>query len=103
MSHEKELAYRAKLNEALLVGDSILRNGGICLDAVEQVIHIMEDSPLFNAGKGAVFTHDGHNELDASIMSGSDLNAGAIAGVRDIRNPISAARMVMEKSAHVML
>jgi len=103
MSREKEAAYRAKLNEALQVGDSILRNGGICLDAVEQVIHIMEDSPLFNAGKGAVFTHDGHNELDASIMNGADLNAGAIAGVRDIRNPISAARMVMEKSAHVML
>tara|TARA_R110001583_G_scaffold54526_2_gene166791 strand:+ start:3543 stop:4523 length:981 start_codon:yes stop_codon:yes gene_type:complete len=103
MSSEKEAAYRAKLNEALQVGDSILRNGGICLDAVEQVIHIMENSPLFNAGKGAVFTHDGHNELDASIMNGSDLNAGAIAGVRDIRNPISAARIVMEKSDHVML
>ncbi|MGZ2368404.1 isoaspartyl peptidase/L-asparaginase family protein [Ancylomarina sp. YFZ004] len=103
MSFEKEAAYRAKLKQALHVGDSILKNGGICLDAVEQVIHVMEDSPLFNAGKGAVFTNDGHNELDASIMNGSDLNAGAVAGVRDIRNPISAAREVMEKSAHVML
>lgn len=103
MSPEKEIAYRAKLNEALHVGDSILKNGGTCLDAVEQVIHVMENSPLFNAGKGAVFTHDGHNELDASIMHGANLNAGAVAGVRDIRNPISAARMVMEKSAHVML
>lgn len=103
MSPEKEVSYRAKLNEALHVGDSILKNGGTCLDAVEQVIHVMEDSPLFNAGKGAVFTHDGHNELDASIMHGANLNAGAVAGVRDIRNPISAARMVMEKSAHVML
>jgi len=103
MSPEKEATYRAKLKEALHVGDSILKNGGICLEAVEQVIHVMEDSPLFNAGKGAVFTHDGHNELDASIMNGSDLNAGAIAGVRDIRNPISAARKIMEKSAHVML
>jgi beta-aspartyl-peptidase (threonine type) len=103
MSSEKEAAYHAKLKEALHIGDSILRNGGICLDAVEQVIHILEDSPLFNAGKGAVFTHEGHNELDASIMNGADLNAGAVAGVRDIRNPISAARKVMEKSAHVML
>jgi len=103
MSPEKETSYRAKLKEALHVGDSILKNGGTCLDAVEQVIHVMENSPLFNAGKGAVFTHDGHNELDASIMYGADLNAGAIAGVRDIKNPISAARKVMEKSAHVML
>lgn len=103
MTAENEAAYKVKLNEALLVGDSILKNGGICLDAVEQVIHVLENSPLFNAGKGAVFTHDGHNELDASIMNGSDLNAGAVAGVRDIRNPISAARKVMEKSAHVML
>jgi len=103
MSPEKEAAYRTKLKEALHIGDSILKNGGICLDAVEQVIHVLEDSPLFNAGKGAVFTHEGHNELDASIMNGSDLNAGAVAGVRDIRNPISAARKVMEKSAHVML
>lgn len=100
---EKEAAIKAKLNYALHVGDSILKNGGTCLDAVEMVIHVMENSPLFNAGKGAVFTHDGHNELDASIMSGSDLNAGAVAGVRDIRNPISAARKVMEESAHVML
>jgi len=103
MSSEKEAAYRTKLNEALQLGDSILKNGGTCLDAVEKVIHVMENSPLFNAGKGAVFTHDGHNELDASIMNGSDLNAGAVAGVRDIRNPISAARKVMEESAHVML
>ncbi|MFA8433147.1 MAG: isoaspartyl peptidase/L-asparaginase family protein [Marinifilaceae bacterium] len=100
---QKAKAYHANLNEALLVGDSILSRGGTCLDAVEKVIHVLEDSPLFNAGKGAVFTHHGTNELDASIMYGKDRNAGAVAGVGDIKNPISAARKVMEKSEHVML
>jgi beta-aspartyl-peptidase (threonine type) len=91
------------MDEALNIGDSVLRNGGSALDAVELTIHILENSPLFNAGKGAVFTHIGTNELDASIMCGKDLNAGAVAGVNDIKNPISAARKVMENSEHVML
>jgi len=103
VSAEKEMQYRITLQNALLVGDSILKNGGNSLDAVEMTIHVLENSPLFNAGKGAVFTHSGKNELDASIMWGKDLNAGAVAGVRDIKNPISAARKVMENSEHVML
>ncbi len=100
---EKEVQYKKVLQNALLVGDSVLKNGGSSLDAVEKTIHILENSPLFNAGKGAVFTNSGRNELDASIMWGKDLNAGAVAGVDDIKNPISAARNVMEKSEHVML
>ena len=103
LSPEQEKRYHLALNRALTVGDSILKNGGSSLDAVEQTIHILEDSPLFNAGKGAVFTHSGKNELDASIMWGKDLNAGAVAGVGDIKNPISAARKVMEESEHVLL
>lgn len=103
LSLEKEKAYIQALNEALQVGYAILKNGGTSLDAVEATIQLLEDSPLFNAGKGAVFTHDGKHELDASIMDGSTLNAGAIAGVTTIRNPICAARRVLEKSEHVML
>lgn len=95
--------YTDVLNQALLTGDSVLRNGGTCLDAVERTIMILEDSPLFNAGKGAVLTHEGIVELDASVMEGATLKAGAIAGVRDIKNPIRVARAVMEKSEHVML
>jgi beta-aspartyl-peptidase (threonine type) len=103
ISPERAEALSAKLLEALEKGISILDTGGTAMDAVEAVIRIMEDSPLFNAGKGAVFTHDGKNEMDASIMDGETLNAGAVAGVGDIKNPISAARIVMEKSPHVML
>lgn len=103
MTPEKEEAYKAKLNEALKVGQAILEKGGSSIDAVEQTIHVLENSPLFNAGKGAVFTNSGKNELDASIMYGEDMNAGAVAGVGDIKNPISAARQVMENSEHVML
>ncbi|MCE4562730.1 isoaspartyl peptidase/L-asparaginase [Maribellus sp. CM-23] len=95
--------YKAKLNEALEVGNKMLAEGATATDVVVKVINIMEDSPLFNAGKGAVFTHEGVNELDASIMEGKTLNAGAVAGVRDIKNPINAARAVMEHSEHVML
>lgn len=94
---------KEKLEEALNVGISILKNGGTSLEAVESVINILEDSPLFNAGKGAVFTHEGKNELDASIMDGLTLNAGAVAGVTTIKNPISAAIKVMTNSKHVML
>ncbi|BAX81195.1 isoaspartyl peptidase/L-asparaginase family protein [Labilibaculum antarcticum] len=100
---EKEVQYKKVLQNALMIGDSVLKNGGSSLDAVEKTIHILENSPLFNAGKGAVFTNSGRNELDASIMWGKDLNAGAVAGVDDIKNPISAARKVMENSEHVML
>lgn len=103
MSDSLELAYNEALGTALSIGEEILKNGGKSIDAVESVIRFMEDSPLFNAGKGAVFTNEGKNELDASIMVGSDQTAGAIAGVTTIRNPISAARAVMEKSEHVMM
>lgn len=103
MDEEARTAYKAKLNEALLLGESLLKEGENATDVVVKVINVMEDSPLFNAGKGAVFTHDGVNELDASIMEGSTLNAGAVAGVRDIKNPINAARAVMDNSVHVML
>lgn len=103
MTDEKEQAYRAKLHEALEAGYTILAGDGTSLDAIEAAIRVMENSPLFNAGKGAVFTAEGTNELDASIMEGKSLNAGAVAGVRHIKNPITAARKVMEESRHVML
>ncbi len=103
MTPEKEEAYKITLEKAIKVGYSILKNGGSSLDAVEQTIRLMEDSPLFNAGKGAVFTSAGTNELDASIMTGNDLNAGAVAGVTTVKNPISAARKVMTHSKHVLL
>ena len=103
MSDEKEKKYKSKLEEAIRTGYQVLQNGGTSLHAVEQTIIILEDSPLFNAGKGAVFTHDKRNELDASIMDGSNLKAGAVAGVNHIKNPIRAARAVMEKSEHILL
>ena len=103
MTLEKEQAYLDKLSEALTIGSMILKEGGTSLDAVTKTIMVMENSPLFNAGKGAVFTAEGVNEMDASIMDGRDLNAGAIAGVRHIKNPILAARAVMEETNHVML
>lgn len=103
MTPEKEAAYKAKLEEAIRTGYDILKNGGNSLDAVEKTINVMEDSPLFNAGKGAVFTNAETNELDASIMDGKTLNAGASAGTTTVRNPINLARAVMEQSKHVML
>lgn len=96
-------AYSNKLAEALKAGEEILKNGGSSLDAVEAAVRILEDSPLFNAGKGAVFNIDGKNELDASIMCGLTHNAGAVAGITTVRNPIAAARKVMENSPHVLL
>jgi beta-aspartyl-peptidase (threonine type) len=99
----KEAAYRAGLVAAMAAGSRILEAGGSSLDAVEATIRVLEDDPLFNAGRGAVFTADGRNELDASIMDGATLKAGAVAGVTRTRNPISLARAVMEKSPHVML
>ncbi|NJW53888.1 isoaspartyl peptidase/L-asparaginase family protein [Salinimicrobium oceani] len=103
MSDSLEQVYRAKLEEAIRTGHEILANGGTALEAVQRTINVMEDSPLFNAGKGAVFTNEGTNELDASIMDGSNLNAGAIAGVTTIKNPINLAYEVMVNSEHVML
>lgn len=103
MTAEKEKAYHAALKQALEAGQAVLAKGGSSLDAVVAAIKPMEDSPLFNAGKGAVFTHDGHNELDASIMDGKTLEAGAVAGVRTIKNPIDLARAVMDHSKHVLL
>jgi beta-aspartyl-peptidase (threonine type) len=103
LTPEKEAELRAKLTEAREAGYAVLQRGGPALDAVIATITILEDSPLFNAGKGAVFNHDGICELDASIMDGRTQAAGAIAGVRRIRNPITLARAVMEKSSHVLL
>lgn len=103
MTAEKEKAYRAKLTEALTAGYAEIKKGSSSVDVVAAAIVIMEDSPLFNAGKGAVFTSDGKNELDASIMDGKDLSAGSIAGVHTIKNPIKVAIAVMQKSEHVML
>ncbi|MEN8375114.1 MAG: isoaspartyl peptidase/L-asparaginase [Gemmatimonadota bacterium] len=102
ISPERDAEYRAKLQEALRAGHRVLADGGSAVDAVVAAITIMEDSPMFNAGKGAVFTSSGTNELDASIMSGADLNAGAVAGVKRVKNPIVLARAVMEHSRHVM-
>lgn len=103
LTPEKENKYREGLERALVAGQRILEKGGKALDAVEAVVNVLEDDPLFNAGKGAVFTADGRNELDAAIMDGSNLSAGAVSGVTTIKNPVTAARAVMEKSPHVML
>lgn len=103
MTPEKEQAYLGKLREALQAGYDQIKAGKPSLDAVQAAVLVMEDSPLFNAGKGAVFTHDGKNEMDAAIMDGKTLKAGSIAGVTTIRNPILAARAVMERSEHVMM
>ncbi|WP_028296728.1 isoaspartyl peptidase/L-asparaginase family protein [Olivibacter sitiensis] len=103
MTPEREEAYTGAMKEALLAGYKLIKEGKSSLDAVEAAIWVLEDNPLFNASKGAVFTHDGRNELDASIMYGKTLEAGAVAGVTTIKHPISGARAVMEKSEHVMM
>jgi L-asparaginase / beta-aspartyl-peptidase len=103
MSADAERRYRAGLKEAIDAGFAELAAGGTSMDAVTRAVVLLEDNPLFNAGKGAVFTLDGRNELDASIMDGSTLKAGAVCGVTRIRNPVQLARAVMEKSEHVML
>lgn len=103
MSPQVEKLYTDKLQEAILAGYAQLQAGKTSVDAVSAAIVILEDSPLFNAGKGAVFTHDGKNELDASVMYGKDKTAGAVAGVHTIKNPIKAAIAVMQQSDHVML
>ena len=103
LTPEREQAFRDQLSEALRAGHRVLAGGGSSLDAIEATINLLEDSPLFNAGRGAVFTADGINSLDASVMDGATLRAGAVAGVTDVKNPITLARLVMEKSPHVML
>jgi len=103
MSAEKEAAYLAALKDALEAGNTVLTKGGTAIEAVEAAIVCMEDSPLFNAGKGSVFTADGTHEMDASIMNGKDRMAGAVCGVSSVKNPVSLARLVMEKSEHVLL
>lgn len=103
MTEEKEQAYISALQKALLLGKKLLSEGSIGVDVVEKVINTLEDNPLFNAGKGAVFTHEGKNEMDASIMDGSTQNAGAVGGVTTVKHPISAAKAVMNKSPHVLL
>ena len=103
LTPEREATYKEHLTEALEIGKDILSRGGKALDAVEGVVRYLEDCPLFNSGHGAVVTAEGKHELDAAIMDGSNLMAGAIAGVTDIKNPISTARMVMEKTPHVLL
>ena len=100
---EGDKAYREGLKNAVEAGTAILDKGGSALDAVEAAIHVLEDDPHFNAGRGAVFSREGKNEMDSSIMDGSNLKAGAVAGVQHTRHPISAARAVMEKSPHVMI
>lgn len=103
MTPEKELAYTNALRDALNAGEAVLKKGGASFDAVEMAIRSLEDNPLFNAARGAVFTNTGKHEMDASIMDGSDLSAGAVAGVSNIVNPISLARAVKEQSEHVLL
>ncbi len=103
MTPEREAAYRAGLNEALTAAAAVLNKGGSSLDAIEAAIQLLEDNPLFNAGRGAVFAADGTNQLDAAMMDGATLRAGAVADVTRTRHPISLARAVMERSPHVML
>lgn len=103
MTPEKELNYKSALHDAITAGENILKKKGSSLDAVEAAIRSLEDNELFNAGKGSVFTHNETHEMDASLMCGNDLNAGAVAGVRNIKNPISLAKLVMQKSEHVLL
>ncbi len=102
MDESLKQQYLKSLSDALTIGKKILENGGNSLDAVEQVVRFLEDDSLFNAGRGAVFTSEGKNELDASIMDGRDLSSGAVAGVTIIKNPISLARLVKEKTSHVL-
>lgn len=103
LTPEREREYRAALERSIQAGYDILKKGGLSLDAVEAAVRVLEDDPHFNAGKGAVFTDAGTNELDAAIMDGKTLKAGAVASLKHIKNPISLARLVMEKSPHVMM
>ncbi len=98
-----EADYRAALRASLVIGTNLLAQGAPALDAVEATVRALEDCPLFNAGRGAVFTHDGRHEMDAALMDGVSGRAGAVAGVREVQNPIRAARLVMEQTEHVLL
>ncbi|MFP4284298.1 MAG: isoaspartyl peptidase/L-asparaginase family protein, partial [Desulfovermiculus sp.] len=100
---QEEQEHLGVLGQSLEAGRSVLEAGGRAVDAVQQAVMVLEDSPLFNAGRGSVFTHEGKNEMDASIMDGQNLQAGAVAGVTRIKNPVCAARMVMDRSDHVLL
>ncbi|HXC05844.1 MAG TPA: isoaspartyl peptidase/L-asparaginase [Bacteroidia bacterium] len=103
MTPELEIQYRKALQSALKQGDEVLKKGGSALDAVEAAIVVLEDNPLYNAGKGSVFTYEGKNEMDASIMCGQTLKAGAVSGLRHVKNPVKLAREVMDHSEHVYL
>jgi beta-aspartyl-peptidase (threonine type) len=103
MTPEREREYRGGLERALAAGYEILKKGGSSLDATEAAVRVLEDDPHFNAGRGSVFTSAGTNEMDAAIMDGHTLNAGAVASLKHIKNPISLARLVMDKSGHVMM
>lgn len=103
MTPEREQAYRDALESALRQGHAVLIAGGAAIDAVEAAVRVLENSPLFNAGRGSVFNADGQHEMDASIMNGHDLHAGAVASVQNVKNPVSLARRVMDKSNHVLI
>lgn len=103
LSEEMEAEYRAKLQESVAAGEAVLKAGGTAIDATIAAVLVMEDSELFNAGKGAVFTHEGRNEMDAAVMDGKTMDAGAVAGVTRIRNPIEAAKRVLTHTGHVIL
>lgn len=103
ITDKQELGYKEGLQEALFVGESVLKKGGSALDAVEIAVKVLEDNPLFNAGRGSVFSHDGFHEMEASIMDGSSMKAGAVACVRNVKNPIYLSRLVMEKSGYVYM
>lgn len=103
MTAVREKAYRQALEQALRNGHAVLAQGGAALDAVEAAVRVLEDTPLFNAGRGSVFNADGQHEMDASLMNGADLRAGAVAGVQNVKNPIALARRVMEHSNHVLI
>ena len=103
MTNEIEQKYKMALNESILAGENILLNSGLAIDAVEAAISSLENNPLFNAGKGSVFSNEGEHEMDASIMNGKDLMAGAVAGVKNVKNPITLAKSVMQHSNHVFM
>ena len=103
MTNEIEQKYKMALKESILAGENILLNSGLAIDAVEAAIRSLENNPLFNAGKGSVFSHEGEHEMDASLMNGKDLMAGAVAGVKNVKNPITLAKSVMQHSNHVFM
>src|SRR6185295_18094381 len=103
LPEERKQQYLKSLTRALEIGRDVLKGGGTSLDAVEKVVRFLEDDPLFNAGKGAVYTHEGTHELDAAVMDGRDLSCGSVAGLKTVKNPITLARLVKEKSPHVFM